>query len=235
MVTLFYLTGMELNRIAERLDIPVGTAKSRLHRSRRLMRERTRAMTSKPHECTDPLSRPPRDVIGGMRGLINWQVVPADPELSSWRPPSWSDREALEKTWRVEGNAIVGESGEPGEEPPALIAGEPTWTDYELSFLMTPISGGNAQVAFRLSADERSYYLFDFLLGWQAVGLVRRREAGQPAHRRDLPHGGLRPVGVGVQHGLPGRAVPPAALTGPPLTATGRPRAVRLPWRHFSR
>ena len=77
-VTLFYLAGMELNRIAERLDIPVGTAKSRLHRSRRLMRERTRAMTSKPQECTDPLSRPPRDVIGGMRGLINWQVVPAD-------------------------------------------------------------------------------------------------------------------------------------------------------------
>ena len=171
-VTLFYLSGMELKRIAERLDIPAGTAKSRLHRSRRLMRERTRAMTSKPQECTDPLSRPPRDVIGGMRGLINWQVVPADPELSSWRPPAWSDREALEKTWRMEGNAIVG-SGESGEDPPWLIAGEPTWTDYELSFLVTPISGGNAQVAFRMSADDRSYYLFDFLLGWQAVGLYR--------------------------------------------------------------
>ena len=172
-VTLFYLTGMELKRIAERLDIPVGTAKSRLHRSRRLMRERIRNMSRESQERTDSPESSPRDVIGGMRGLINWQVVPADPELSSWRPPSWSDREALEKTWRVEGNAIVGESGEPGEEPPALIAGEPTWTDYELSFLMTPISGGNAQVAFRLSADERSYYLFDFLLGWQAVGLYR--------------------------------------------------------------
>ncbi len=171
-VTLFYLTGMELNRIAERLDIPVGTAKSRLHRSRRLMRERTRAMTSKPQECTDPLSRPPRDVIGGMRGLINWQVVPADPELSSWRPPAWSDREALKKTWRMEGNAIVG-SGEAGEDPPSLIAGEPGWTDYELSFLVTPISGGNAQAAFRISADERSYYMLDFLLGWQAVAISR--------------------------------------------------------------
>ena len=171
-VTLFYLVGMELNRIAERLDIPVGTAKSRLHRSRRLMRERIRNMSRESQERTDSPESSPRDVIGGMRGLINWQVVPADEELTSWRPPSWSDREALEKTWRMEGNAIVG-SGEAGEDPPSLIAGEPTWTDYELSFLMTPISGGNAQVAFRISADERSYYLFDFLLGWQAVGIYR--------------------------------------------------------------
>ncbi len=172
-VTLFYLSGMELNRIAERLHIPAGTAKSRLHRSRRQMRERMRTMAPKTEERTDSPESAPRDVIGGMRGLINWEVVPVDEGLTSWRPPAWSDRDALEKTWRMEGHAIVGESGEPGEEPPPLIAGEPTWTDYELSFLMTPISGGNAQVAFRISADERSWYLFDFLLGWQAVGLYR--------------------------------------------------------------
>ena len=172
-VTLFYLSGMELNRIAERLHIPAGTAKSRLHRSRRQMRERMRNMAPKTEERTGSPESAPRDVIGGMRGLINWEVVPVDEGLTSWRPPAWSDRDALEKTWRMEGNAIVGESGDPGEEPPPLIAGEPTWTDYELSFLMTPISGGNAQVAFRISADERSWYLFDFLLGWQAVGLYR--------------------------------------------------------------
>ena len=172
-VTLFYLSGMELNRIAERLHIPAGTAKSRLHRSRRQMRERMRTMAPKTEERTDSPESAPRDVIGGMRGFINWQVVPVDEDLTSWRPPAWSDRDALEQTWRMEGHAIVGESGEPSEEPPPLIAGEPTWTDYELSFLMTPISGGNAQVAFRISADERSYYLFDFLLGWQAVGLYR--------------------------------------------------------------
>lgn len=172
-VTLFYLAGIELNRIAEQLNIPVGTAKSRLHRSRKLMRERIRDMAPKSHERTDPLNRPPRDVIGGMRGLINWQVVPADGELSSWRPPAWSDQKALKKTWRMEGNAIVGTSGKPSEESPSLIAGEPTWTDYELSFLMTPISGGNAQVGFRMSADERGFYMLDFLLGWQAVAISR--------------------------------------------------------------
>ena len=172
-VTLFYLAGMELKRIAEQLDIPVGTAKSRLHRSRKLMRERIRDMAPKSHERTDPLNKPPRDVIEGMQGLINWQVVPADGELSSWRPPVWSDRNALEKTWRMEGNAIVGDSRELGEDSPSLIAGEPTWTDYELSFLLTPISGGNAQVAFRLSADECSFYLLDFLLGWQAVAISK--------------------------------------------------------------
>ena len=172
-VTLFYLSGMELNRIAERLHIPAGTAKSRLHRSRGQMRERMRTMAPKTEERTDSPESAPRDVIGGMRGLINWEVVPVDEGLISWRPPAWSDRDALEKTWRMEGHAIVGESGDPGGEPPPLIAGEPTWSDYELSFLMTPISGGNAQVAFRISADERSWYLFDFLLGWQAVGLYR--------------------------------------------------------------
>ena len=69
-VTLFYLAGMELNRIAEQLGIPVGTAKSRLHRSRRLMRERIRDMARKSHEPTASPETSPRDVIGGMRGLI---------------------------------------------------------------------------------------------------------------------------------------------------------------------
>ena len=82
-VTLFYLAGMEIRRVAERLDIPVGTAKSRLHRSRRLMRERIRHMSRESPERTDSPESSPRDVIGGMRGLINWQVVPADQELSS--------------------------------------------------------------------------------------------------------------------------------------------------------
>ena len=69
-VTLFYLAGMELNRIAEQLGIPVGTAKSRLHRSRRPMRERIRDMARKSHERTPSPETSPRDVIGGMRGLI---------------------------------------------------------------------------------------------------------------------------------------------------------------------
>ena len=172
-VTLFYLAGMELNRIAEQLNIPVGTAKSRLHRSRKLMRERIRDMAPKSHERTSSLETSPRDVIGGMRGIINWQVVPADEGLSCWRSPAWANQDALEKTWRMEGNAIVGDGRELGEESPSLIAGEPTWTDYELSFLMTPISGGNAQVGFRMSADESGFYMLDFLLGWQAVAISR--------------------------------------------------------------
>ena len=53
------------------------------------------------------------------------------------------------------------------------MAGEPAWSDYELSFLMTPVSGGNAQAAFRLSEDGRNFYLLDFLLGWQAVAVSR--------------------------------------------------------------
>ena len=177
-VTLFYLAGMELNRIAEQLGIPVGTAKSRLHRSRRLMRERIRDMARKSHERTASPETSPRDVIGGMRGVINWQVVPADEGLSSWRPHPVPERVAFEKTWKVEGNAIVGDSRELGEKSPLLIAGEPAWSDYELSFLMTPISGGNAQAAFRLSEDGRDFYMLDFLLGWQAVAVSRVVDRG---------------------------------------------------------
>ena len=153
-VTLFYLAGMELKRIAERLDIPVGTAKSRLHRSRRLMRERIRDMSREPHENTDSTETSPRDVIGGMRGLINWQVVPADEELASWRPPAWSDREALQKTWRMAGRRHL-----PGDRGPAHQAerGEPR-----------PPQGPGVRGLGRRPGG--------------LAHLVRRRQAGQPAH-----------------------------------------------------
>jgi len=39
-VTLFYLQELSLNEIAEALNVPVGTVKSRLFRGRRLLRQR---------------------------------------------------------------------------------------------------------------------------------------------------------------------------------------------------
>jgi RNA polymerase sigma factor (sigma-70 family) len=40
---LFYLQGLDLREVAQIQDIPVGTVKSRLHRARRLLRERLEA------------------------------------------------------------------------------------------------------------------------------------------------------------------------------------------------
>ena len=54
-----------------------------------------------------------------------------------------------------------------------LRIGEASWADYELSVLITPVAGGNAQVMFRLSPDGKQYYLFDMLLGWQAVAISK--------------------------------------------------------------
>lgn len=39
-IVLFYLQGLDLREVAEVLDIPVGTVKSRLHRARGLLRDR---------------------------------------------------------------------------------------------------------------------------------------------------------------------------------------------------
>ena len=175
-VNLFYLAGLEVDRIAKLLCVPPGTVKSRLHRARNRLRERMVEMAKSSTDRTVPSDAPTREVIAGMRGTITWDGILIDDSLSAWRPPADKSRDDLEKTWRVDGNAIVGDSREFGENAPVLIAGDPTWADYELSLLITPISGGNAQVRFRLSEDERSWYLLDFLLGWQAVAISRVME-----------------------------------------------------------
>ena len=98
-VTLFYLTGMELNRIAERLDIPVGTAKSRftsqIAQTDARKDPRHDIQTPGVHRSSQQTSTRhrrdagPHQLAGGVQ-----------PGLSSWRPPSWSDR----RPWRRPGD-----------------------------------------------------------------------------------------------------------------------------------
>ena len=78
--------------------------------------------------------------------------------------------------WNRSGEAIIGDDVDGCGE--RLLAGEAAWADYEFSVLVTPISGGNAQLQFRLSEDGEGYYLFDMLLGLQALALSVRREGG---------------------------------------------------------
>lgn len=51
--------------------------------------------------------------------------------------------------------------------------GAADWKSYELRFGLQILEGANAQVRLRTSPDGRGFYLVDFLLGWQALGVAR--------------------------------------------------------------
>ena len=168
-VTLYYLVGLAQKRIAEILGIPTGTVKSRLHRSRKQLKRRLVTMSVERRAASS--ADYGRAMIAGMRGTIPWQKLLEDDGTDGWRTGASSKR-PIEDGWERTRNAFVGEDAD-GTTPP-LIIGDSCWRDFELSLLVTPISGGNAQVFFRLSEDEQSWYLFDFMLGWQAVQICKR-------------------------------------------------------------
>ncbi len=163
-IVLFYFVGLKIERIADELSVPIGTVKSRLNRARKQLRERMENMAEGTQE-----NYKMRDVIGGMDGKINWHKLTNDDILASWR---LAGNTAVATAWKKEGNAIIGDDGGRGDAP-ILVSDASNWSDFELSLLLTPISGGNAQVAFRLSETGSSYYLFDMLLGWKAIAISR--------------------------------------------------------------
>lgn len=171
--TLFYLVGLDQERIASILGLPIGTVKSRLHRSRNKLRRRLLTMAKKAFETHEACEDYGRAVIAGMRGVIHWAKLLQDEGLEGWRPAKGSDPKLFEQVWNRSGDAIVGEDNDIGDDCPRLIIGDSSWRDYELSILLTPISGGNAQILFRMSEDERCWYMLDFLLGWQAVAISK--------------------------------------------------------------
>jgi len=172
-ITLFYLVGLDQKQIAQTLEIPVGTVKSRLHRSRNQLRRRLLQMAKENFAAHASREDYGRAVIGGMRGVIHWQRLLQEEGLEGWQPGKPEE----EASWMRSGDAIIGEDAE-GEEGKQLFIGDHSWKDYELSVLITPISGGNAQVLFRVSEDRRSWYLFDFLLGWQAIAISQVDPSG---------------------------------------------------------
>jgi RNA polymerase sigma-70 factor (ECF subfamily) len=164
--TLFYLVGLDQQQIAGILGIPAGTVKSRLHRSRKKLKRRLLDMAKQSFEHRVTREDYGRAVIGGMRGVIHWQGLLEQEGLSGWR----QGRKA-ENNWTRSGEAIIGEDVDGHGE--RLFTGDASWMDYELSLLITPLSGGNAQVQFRLSEDGQRYYMLDLLLGWQAVAISK--------------------------------------------------------------
>lgn len=171
--TLHYLVGLDQSQVAGLLQIPVGTVKSRLHRARQHLKRRLIEMAKEQFAGRDPAEDYGRAVIGGMRGVIHWQKLLGAEGLEGWRSlnPMRKEGEKLAQVWQRSGEAIIGEDldGE-GER---LLVGDASWQDYEFSVLVTPISGGNAQVQFHLSEDGRHYYLFDMLMGLKAVAISK--------------------------------------------------------------
>lgn len=51
--------------------------------------------------------------------------------------------------------------------------GQSDWRSYELRFALRVLEGGNAQIKLRQAPDGRSFYMVDFLFGWQALGVSK--------------------------------------------------------------
>lgn len=120
-----------------------------------------------------------RKVIGDMDGKKPWQPL-LGPDLQGWSllPSDWSvaplpvSPDALPPQWQTIPRGVVGEDATGGT---CLVAGDASWRDYEISLLITPLAGGNAQVFFRMDDQGRGCYVLDMMLGWQALD-VRRLE-----------------------------------------------------------
>ncbi len=168
--TLFYFLGMAQNVIAQTLRIPLGTVKSRLNRSRALLRKELSTMAARQRHEAEHESYG-REVIAGMRGVIHWEKLLHAEGLDGWRV-------ANKDSWTRTDDVLIGEQHQSGT---SLEIGDPSWSDYELSVLITPIGGGNAQVWFRITEtdDDKQFYMFDMLLGWQAVAVSKVTGAGK--------------------------------------------------------
>jgi RNA polymerase sigma factor (sigma-70 family) len=164
--TLYYFLSLPQKVIARVTGVPEGTIKSRLNRVKSQL-QRSYTMPQQTHPNTDAHSR---EIIGGTRGIIRWQSLLDEEGLAGWQSGN-------EAAWTREDRVLIGGAGKGAGS--SLRTGSGQWEDYELSLLVTPISGGNAQILFRIDDDGHCFYLFDMLLGWQAaaISLCDRRNA----------------------------------------------------------
>lgn len=175
---LHYYNQLSVEEIGQLLDIPPSTVKSRLFHTKSILRkEIKRMMKQEPVYLPDDF----RKVIGGIRGEIRWTSI-FNGDLKGWSyqgvptKPGALQGKPIRPGVMPEGWSLLGKDGLVGEEWKAgtsLIFGEASWRDLEFSLLITPIGGGNAQVFFRLDETAKRYYVFDMLMGWQAIAIRR--------------------------------------------------------------
>lgn len=112
-----------------------------------------------------------RDVIMGMHGKIPRQKI-FEGDLANWSTEGMAlDSDAIPSQWQVVGtDGLVAEVYDGGTR---LVYGDAEWQNIEISLLITPLGGGNAQIFFRLDESGNRFYMMDMLLGWQAIAISR--------------------------------------------------------------
>lgn len=169
--TLFYLSDVPIAVIAQLLEIPQGTVKSRLHHSRQVMRKEILDMAKQQMKRPVHIPNDFRDVIMGMHGKIPRQKI-FEGDLANWSTEGMAlDSDAIPSQWQVVGtDGLVAEVYDGGTR---LVYGDAEWQNIEISLLITPLGGGNAQIFFRLDESGNRFYMMDMLLGWQAIAISR--------------------------------------------------------------
>ena len=160
-ITLYYLVGLEQANIAEILRIPKGTVKSRTSHARDRLRKRLQTLSLIDAVPEDH----GRTWITGFKGQIPWRKL-LGKGLEGWEDAAGQEPDG----WERRTNTLIGRA-------PArpLAAGVETWADFELSLLITPISGGGPQIRFRTSESGQDGYVLEFLMDWGAVAISGAR------------------------------------------------------------
>ncbi|MEZ4711035.1 MAG: sigma-70 family RNA polymerase sigma factor [Caldilineaceae bacterium] len=170
-VSLHYFSGAPVATIASVLGIPSGTVKSRLHHARQVLRKEleqmnTQSITRPAHIPTDF-----RQSIAGTGGEIRWRSI-FNGSFAGWM----ANQQPITAGTTPAGWEAVGSDGLVGEDYAhglLITYGEPQWQDLELSLLVTPLAGGNAQILCRCNEQAGGWYLVDLLMGWQAIAISR--------------------------------------------------------------
>ena len=174
-IMLHYFGGVPVAQLAALLDVSPGTIKSRLHHARQVLRKELLSMST--HPIIQSIARPEhiptdfRKTIAGMKGKLEWQAIFTG-DLTGWSTDGQPiTPDTVPMRWQIVGqDGLVGEQWQGGTY---LTYGASTWRDVEFSLLMTPLAGGNAQILFRVNEHGRGFYIFDMLMGWQAVAVSR--------------------------------------------------------------
>ncbi|MCB0089633.1 MAG: RNA polymerase sigma factor [Caldilineaceae bacterium] len=170
-VSLHYFSGAPVATIAHVLGIPLGTVKSRLHHARQTLRKEFEKMNTQGIARPDHIPADFRQTIAGTGGEIPWQPI-FNGAFVGWLANRQSVPTGVTPTgWeRVGSDGLVGEDYANGL---LLTYGELEWQDLELSLLVTPLAGGNAQILLRCNEQANGWYLVDLLIGWQAIAISR--------------------------------------------------------------
>ncbi len=120
-----------------------------------------------------------RNVIHGMRGAMHWEPL-FPPGKQGWHVAArtWQSvsLDAPPSPWQRIPDGLIADDTS-NSSGSALLAGDATWVNYELSALVTALAGGNIQFLFRACRSPYQAYVFDMMFGWQTVD-IHKLEVG---------------------------------------------------------